>query len=166
MISDHLCGRMVCGRLNADFDQPLVDVLDLLIPQDGSVPIDRIIGKELMVMLEVGAATTGVGDDGVELVWRELLKLLARELLGQFPFAVVRVKRAAAELLRGRDGRNGRNQLGGELGLDVGRDAFELLEAFGQEFENAAPADKVLQPELLVNPQHAAHQPQVAQVHE
>ena len=148
-------------------------------------------------MLEVGAAAAGVGDDGVELVRRELLKLLARELLGHFPFAVMGVERAAAELLGRRDdfaavagedfdgvavdvaedqvlgaadehgdpillpadgGRDGRDQLGGELGLDVGRDAFELLEAFGQELEHAAAADEGLQPELLVDPQDAAHQ--------
>src|ERR1035441_1855018 len=69
-------------------------------------------------------------------------------------------------LPRANRGRDGRDQLSGELGLDVRRDAFELLDPFGQELENAASANKCLQAELLVDPQNAAHEAQVAQVHE
>ena len=77
-----------------------MDVLDLLVPQRGAVAIGRVVGEQLVVVLEVRAAAAGVGDDGVELVRRELLELLAGELLGQVPFAVVGVERAAAVLLR------------------------------------------------------------------
>ena len=99
VVGHHLRRGMVGGRLNADLNEPLVDVLDLLVPEGGAVAIGRVVGEQLVVVLEVGAAAAGVGDDGVELVRRELLKLLAGELLGQFPFAVVGVERAAAELL-------------------------------------------------------------------
>ena len=74
--------------------------LTFLSHSDGAVAIGRVVGQQLVVMLEVRAAAARVGDDGVELVGRELLDLLARQLLGQVPFAVVGVERAAAELLR------------------------------------------------------------------
>src|SRR5438132_11291491 len=48
------------------------------------------------------AATTGIGDDGIELVRRKLIELLSGQLLGQFPFAIVRMQRAATNLFGGR----------------------------------------------------------------
>ena len=49
-------------------------------------------------MLEMGAATAGIGDDGVELVRRKLVELLACEALGKFPFPIVGVQGPAAVL--------------------------------------------------------------------
>src|SRR5689334_17602177 len=51
-------------------------------------------------MFQVGAATAGVGDDGVELFRGKLIDIPAGELLGEFPFAVVGVQGAATGLVR------------------------------------------------------------------
>src|SRR5438046_7348739 len=54
-------------------------------------------------MFEVRAATAGIRYDRIELLRRELINLFAGQLLRQFPFAIVSMKRAAAELLGRRD---------------------------------------------------------------
>ena len=89
--------------MNADLDQPLVDVLYLFVPKNGAVGISGIIGEQGVVMLEVGAAAAGVGDYGVEVFGRELIDLLSGEFAGGFPFTVMSVERAATMLLRRRD---------------------------------------------------------------
>ena len=93
----------MAGAPDANLHEPLVNILDLLVPKHGAVAIGGIIREQLAIVLQVRAAAAGIGDDGVELVGRELVDLLARELLGEFPFAVVGVERTAAELLRRRD---------------------------------------------------------------
>ena len=92
------------GRINPDFAEPLVDVLHLRVPFVSARFIDEVAFEQLGVVLEVGAAAAGVGDDGVELGGRKLVNVPAGEALGEFPFAVVRVQGAAAVLLgRGDD---------------------------------------------------------------
>src|SRR5262249_45639801 len=54
-------------------------------------------------MLEMRTAATRIGDDGIELLRRKLVDLIPRQLLGQFPFAVMRMQRATAKLLGRRD---------------------------------------------------------------
>ena len=58
----------------------------------------RIVLKQPVEMLEMRAATGGVGDDGVEIIEIEVIEQAARIALGHFVFAVVRVERAAAGL--------------------------------------------------------------------
>ena len=52
-------------------------------------------------MFQMRTAAGGVGDDGVELFRRKLIDVFAGEFLGEFPFAVVRVERAAADCCSG-----------------------------------------------------------------
>ena len=47
-------------------------------------------------------ATARVGDNRVETVGRELIDILAGQALREFPFAIMRVQRATAVLVRGR----------------------------------------------------------------
>ena len=54
-------------------------------------------------MFQMRTATGRVRDDGVELFRRKLVDIFSRETLRHFPFAIVRVQRAAAILLRRRD---------------------------------------------------------------
>src|SRR5947208_1341264 len=49
-------------------------------------------------MLEMRAAAGSVSNNGIKLFRRNLVDLLARELLSQRPLPVVRVQRTAAEL--------------------------------------------------------------------
>ena len=58
------------------------------------------------------------------------------------------------------------DQLSRELGLDVGRDGFQLAQSLGQELQHAGAADECLQAKPLVEPDETACQPQMAQVHE
>src|SRR6266849_5014460 len=85
-------------RLNSDLHEPLVDVLDLVVPLAGEWLVARVAGEQLRVVLQMRAATRRVADDGVELHRRELVDLPARELLRQLPFPVVRMERAATKL--------------------------------------------------------------------
>jgi hypothetical protein len=84
------------------------------------------------VMLEVRPAAAGVGDDGVELVRRHLLHILAGQLLGQSPLAVVRVQRPATLLVRRRDDLAAvSRQHFGRVPVDIAED--DVLGAAGEQ---------------------------------
>src|SRR4051812_31910716 len=80
-----------------------MDVLYLFVPESGPIAIGPVIREQAMIMLQMRTATASVGDDRVELIRRKLIELFSGELLGQFPFAIVRVERAATKLFRRRD---------------------------------------------------------------
>src|SRR6185503_5082083 len=89
-------------RLNADLREPLMDVFYLRVPQLRALEIVRVVFEQMGVVLEVRTTAARVRDDGIEFFWRELVDVLTRQFLRQFPFAIVRVKRAAAMLFRRR----------------------------------------------------------------
>lgn len=93
----------VRGRLDADLREPFVNVFHLFIPKMRTPGVSRIVGQKFRVMFQMRTATRRVRDDGVELFRRKLVDVFSRQSLRHFPFAVVRVKRAAAILLRRRD---------------------------------------------------------------
>ena len=86
----------------AGFDQKFVDVLDLRVPGVGAGSVGRIVGQEVAVFFEMGAAAAGVGDDGVEIGDGEEVELAAGEETGGIQVPIVGVEGAAAGL----DGRS------------------------------------------------------------
>ena len=88
-------------------------------------------------MLQMRAAARGVGDDRVKLLRRNLVDLLARELLRQCPFAVVGVQRSAAELpSRGDNLATVLRQNFRRVAIDVAKN--QVLRATGQERNTVA----------------------------
>ena len=108
-----------------------MNVLHLRVPELGAVAIRRIVRQQLGVMFQMRTAAARVGNDGVELFRRKLIDVVARQFLGQFPFAVVGVKRAAAILLRRRDdfAAIARQHFDG-VAIDIAED--QVLRATGQ----------------------------------
>ena len=118
------------------FDKVFVDVLDLGIPVMGTGGIGRIIGKEVAVFFQVGAAATGVGDDGVEFPDGKEVQLAAGEGAGGFEVAIVGVQGAATGL----DGRRedlaaiGEEDIGG-VAIDVRK--CQVLDTTGEKGDTA-----------------------------
>ena len=55
VVSHHLGRGAVGGQLEADLDEPLVDVFDLVVPEGGAVPVEGVVGEEVVVVLKVNA---------------------------------------------------------------------------------------------------------------
>ena len=125
------------GDAAAGLDEKLVDVLDLGVPGVGAGGVGGVIGKQVAVFFEVGAAASRVGDDGVEFVDCEEIELAAGQLAGRFEVAVVGVEGAAAGL----DGRRqdfavvGKENVGG-VAVNVGKN--QILDAAGEQGDTVA----------------------------
>src|SRR6266404_4721796 len=104
MVGDGLHRLAGHGSLDANFHQPLVYVLYLLVPKLRRFAVNWIVAQQLMIMLQMRATTARISDDRVKLIRRKLIDLFSREFLCQFPFAVMRVQRTTARLVsRGDD---------------------------------------------------------------
>src|SRR2546429_511970 len=89
-------------------------------------------------MLQMRAAAGGVGDDCIKRLRRNLIDLLARELLGQRPFPVVGVQRTAAELASRSDNlATILRQNFGRVAIDIAED--QVLRAAGEQRDTVAP---------------------------
>src|SRR4051812_46751122 len=89
-------------------------------------------------MFQMRTATACVGDDGIELVGWKLIDLPAGQVLRQFPFAIMRMERAAAGLVGRRNNfATIMRQHLGSIAIDVTVD--EILRATGKQRDAVTP---------------------------
>lgn len=94
-------------------------------------------GEKMMIFLERGAATGGVGDDGVEVLVEECGDIFSGEIASDVANSGMRGKRAAAKLFRGDDDFatvGGENADGGVVELRKG----DVGDATGEEGDTGA----------------------------
>src|SRR5579885_3280050 len=86
-----------------DACQELADILYLCAEGCGPLRIDGIVAQEVAVFFQVGAAASGVDDDGVAVVRLEHVDIVSCQRAALFTLAGVDVQRAATLLLYRRD---------------------------------------------------------------
>src|SRR5579875_11102 len=82
-----------------DVDQELADILNLRAECAGSFSVGGVVAQEMAVFFEVGAATGGIDDDDVAVVWLEHVDVASCQCATFFSLTGVYMQRTAALLL-------------------------------------------------------------------
>ena len=126
------------GRVMQALGQELADVHDLRPQRRGRLGVGRIVGEEMVILLERGAAAAGIVDNGVVVAAPERVDIPAGERAGEVRVARVEAGGATAGL-------GGREmdfvavalQHANGGGVDAGEEG--VLDAAGEEGHPAAP---------------------------
>ena len=84
--------RSALRWFKSDLREPFVNVFYFKIPFVRALGVSGIVAEKSGVVLQVGSAAGGVGDDGVEFGGRKLVDVAASQDLGELSFAVMGVE--------------------------------------------------------------------------